>query len=217
MKKHVFAAVMLVWTAAVAAGAPGTQVRSIGLTADEASAALAVNLSARGAYRVTTARNPARITVTLRHARAAAGLQMPQAAGVVTGVTAQPAGNGDLRLTILLARSVSVHGRWEGAAGTGPTLIFRLGSQQRGHPSVAATPRPVQAAHAPRDSGRDIVIAVDAGHGGEDPGATGHAGVHEKDVVLAIARALASRIDAEAGMHAVLTRERDEFLTLRER
>ncbi len=75
----------------------------------------------------------------------------------------------------------------------------------------------VAAAHAPRESGRDIVIAVDAGHGGEDPGATGHAGVHEKNVVLAIARALANRIDTEPGMRAVLTRNSDEFLTLRER
>ncbi len=48
-------------------------------------------------------------------------------------------------------------------------------------------------------------------------GATGHAGVHEKDVVLEIARALASRINSEPGMRAVLTRDRDEFLTLRDR
>ena len=78
-------------------------------------------------------------------------------------------------------------------------------------------PHTVRAAHEPRDTGRNIVIAVDAGHGGQDPGATGHSGTHEKDVVLAIARALAQRIDRQSGMHAVLTRDRDEFLTLRER
>ena len=82
---------------------------------------------------------------------------------------------------------------------------------------VDSARRLVQAAHAPRESGRDVVIAVDAGHGGEDPGATGHAGVHEKDVVLAIAAALARRINSEPGMRAILTRDRDEFLTLRER
>lgn len=85
------------------------------------------------------------------------------------------------------------------------------------HQHTGTHPRQVQAAHAPRESGRDIVIAVDAGHGGEDPGATGHAGAHEKDVVLAIARSLARHINSEPGMHAVLTRDRDEFLTLRER
>jgi len=58
---------------------------------------------------------------------------------------------------------------------------------------------------------------VDAGHGGVDPGAIGHGGTREKDVTLAIARALAERINAEPGMHAVLTRDRDEFLELRDR
>jgi N-acetylmuramoyl-L-alanine amidase len=69
----------------------------------------------------------------------------------------------------------------------------------------------------PQQSDRPIVIAVDAGHGGDDPGAIGHAGTREKDVTLAIARALAARIDAEPGMRAELTRDRDEFLMLGER
>jgi len=75
----------------------------------------------------------------------------------------------------------------------------------------------VRASHAPGDGNRDVVIAVDAGHGGEDPGAIGHGGTREKDVTLAIARALAHRLDAEPGMRAILTRDRDEFLELRER
>ncbi len=64
---------------------------------------------------------------------------------------------------------------------------------------------------------RTLVIAVDAGHGGEDPGASGRDGTHEKDVTLAIARVLAARIEAEPGMHAVLTRSHDVFVPLRER
>jgi N-acetylmuramoyl-L-alanine amidase len=64
---------------------------------------------------------------------------------------------------------------------------------------------------------RDLVIAVDAGHGGEDPGATGRDGTREKDVTLAVARALATRINAEPGMRAVLTRTGDYFVPLRER
>jgi N-acetylmuramoyl-L-alanine amidase len=65
--------------------------------------------------------------------------------------------------------------------------------------------------------GRDIVIAIDAGHGGKDPGAHGPRGVREKDVTLKIARRLADAINAEPGMRAVLTRSRDEFLPLRNR
>jgi N-acetylmuramoyl-L-alanine amidase len=82
---------------------------------------------------------------------------------------------------------------------------------------VGEPPKVVRAAHAPIDSGRDVIVAVDAGHGGQDPGAIGHGGTREKDVTLAIARALAERINGEPGMRAVLTRNRDEFLVLRDR
>jgi N-acetylmuramoyl-L-alanine amidase len=75
----------------------------------------------------------------------------------------------------------------------------------------------VQALHAPTETDRPIVVAVDAGHGGQDPGAIGHGGTREKDVTLAIARALAQRINSEPGMRAVLTRNRDEFLVLGDR
>ncbi len=64
---------------------------------------------------------------------------------------------------------------------------------------------------------RDVVIAIDAGHGGEDPGALGRRGAREKDVTLAIARLLKQRIDAEPGMRAVLTRDGDYFVPLRDR
>lgn len=83
--------------------------------------------------------------------------------------------------------------------------------------AAAGPPLPVRAPHAPAEGNRDVVIAVDAGHGGTDPGAIGPNGTREKDVTLAIARALARRIEAEAGMHAVLTRDRDEFVVLRDR
>jgi N-acetylmuramoyl-L-alanine amidase len=66
-------------------------------------------------------------------------------------------------------------------------------------------------------SGRDLIIAIDAGHGGEDPGAIGGRGVKEKNVTLAIAKQLKERIDAEPGMRAVLTRDGDYFVPLRER
>lgn len=77
--------------------------------------------------------------------------------------------------------------------------------------------RTVRALHAPAPAARDVIIAVDAGHGGADPGATGPTGTHEKNVTLAIARALAAHIDATPGMHAVLTRDGDYFVPLRDR
>jgi len=82
--------------------------------------------------------------------------------------------------------------------------------------TVPSTSRAVHAAHAPHGE-HNIVIAVDAGHGGDDPGATGLYGTHEKVVTLAIARALAARINREPGMRAVLTRDGDYFVQLNDR
>ena len=79
------------------------------------------------------------------------------------------------------------------------------------------TPKAVRPKHAPIDGDRDIIVAVDAGHGGQDPGAIGRNGTMEKNVVLAIARALANRINAEPGMRAYLTRDDDYFVVLRDR
>jgi N-acetylmuramoyl-L-alanine amidase len=64
---------------------------------------------------------------------------------------------------------------------------------------------------------KPIVVAVDAGHGGDDPGAHGPHGLLEKDVTLSVARKLAHLIDAQPGMRAVLTRDSDTYVGLRER
>ena len=69
----------------------------------------------------------------------------------------------------------------------------------------------------PASGYRDVVIAIDAGHGGEDPGAIGPWGTHEKTVVLQIAKKLAHSINRERGMQAVLTRHGDYYLPLRRR
>lgn len=82
-------------------------------------------------------------------------------------------------------------------------------------PPVPNTPVEVQAARLhPR---RDIIIAVDAGHGGEDPGAIGPSGAREKDVVLEIARRLAAEVNGTEGFKAVLTRDGDYYIGLRQR
>ncbi|WP_225876205.1 N-acetylmuramoyl-L-alanine amidase [Lysobacter solisilvae (ex Woo and Kim 2022)] len=64
---------------------------------------------------------------------------------------------------------------------------------------------------------RPLVIAIDAGHGGQDPGATGQNGKREKDVTLAIARELARQINATPGLKAYLTRDNDVFIPLNRR
>lgn len=66
-------------------------------------------------------------------------------------------------------------------------------------------------------SERKVVVAIDAGHGGEDPGARGATGLREKDVTLQVARELADQINRQPGMQAVLTRNGDYFIPLKRR
>ncbi len=81
-------------------------------------------------------------------------------------------------------------------------------------PALVPEPTPQQA-QAKID--RLIVVAIDPGHGGEDPGAIGPSGLKEKDVVLAVALQLRDRINAQPGMRAMLTRDADFFVPLHER
>ena len=66
----------------------------------------------------------------------------------------------------------------------------------------------------PRAGMRPLVVAIDAGHGGQDPGAHGLHGTREKDVTLAIARELARQVNATPGLRAFLTRDSDVFIPL---
>lgn len=85
-------------------------------------------------------------------------------------------------------------------------------------PAVPVTPAQPAIKLPPVPSGkRDIVVAIDAGHGGEDPGASGSRGQHEKDIVLQIARELQRQINTERGYRAELTRTGDYFIPLRKR
>ncbi len=84
----------------------------------------------------------------------------------------------------------------------------------------SAPARPQGRPHAkpePKSAPRRITIAIDPGHGGEDPGAIGRRGTYEKDVALAIGRRLKAAVDAESDMRAMLTRDGDYFVPLGDR
>jgi N-acetylmuramoyl-L-alanine amidase len=81
---------------------------------------------------------------------------------------------------------------------------------------AAAAPAPPTAAERQRVD-RLVIVALDPGHGGEDPGAIGPTGLREKDVVLAIALQLRDKLNAVPGMRVMLTRDADFFVPLHER
>ena len=92
----------------------------------------------------------------------------------------------------------------------GDRLVIDLFPALGGRKAPAAEPKVEQPL-------RDIVVAIDPGHGGDDPGAIGPGKTYEKTVVLAIAKALADRVDAEPGFKAVLTRRGDYYVAHRNR
>ncbi|MGI9291661.1 MAG: N-acetylmuramoyl-L-alanine amidase, partial [Gammaproteobacteria bacterium] len=82
----------------------------------------------------------------------------------------------------------------------------------------SASAAPVVVKKVPEQPGtRDLIVMIDPGHGGKDPGARGKGGLREKDAVLQISRRLARIVNDEPGMKALLTRNDDTFLHLRER
>jgi N-acetylmuramoyl-L-alanine amidase len=105
-------------------------------------------------------------------------------------------------------------------------LIGKLGKPPLGLPPVAAASVPARQTPAPEPApppmaqsriDRLVIVAIDPGHGGEDPGAVGPSGLREKDVVLAIALQLRERLNANNGMRAMLTRDADFFVPLDQR
>ena len=198
----------------VAHGAWAGELRAMALSAGADAAQVTLDVSEGAVHKLFTLDNPDRIVIDLPDTHLADGFHAPSAAGVVTAVRVGEQPHGTLRVVLQLRSALPARSAWGAGIGVRQLLVTL------GEPPAAvadAGPRTVSAAHAPGDGNRDVIIAVDAGHGGDDPGAIGHGGTREKDVTLAIARALAKSIDAEPGMHAVLTRDRDEFLELRDR
>jgi N-acetylmuramoyl-L-alanine amidase len=194
--------------------ANAAQLRSVQLSATADSAVVTLALTGGTAPRIFTLEGPDRAVIDLPATHAVHRLAVPAPAGLVTAVRLGKQPGDTLRIVLELKSGVAVHSTQSAGASGQRQLTVALGA-----PAAAPEPGPkgVRAAHEPGDGDRDVIIAVDAGHGGVDPGAVGHGGTREKDVTLAIARDLAARIDAEPGMRAVLTRDRDEFLELRER
>jgi N-acetylmuramoyl-L-alanine amidase len=84
-------------------------------------------------------------------------------------------------------------------------------------PAITRRPPPPITAEERQRIARLVIVALDPGHGGEDPGAIGPTGLREKDVVLDVALQLRSRLNAQPGMRAFLTRDADFFVPLGER
>jgi len=192
------------------------------------------DLTAPVEHRVFTLVDPDRIVIDLPDTKAAGPLSLPEPKGVVAQVRANGRTGGDLRVVLELTKAARPKAFLLAPNDQyGNRLVVDL--VQGGDDSPVARPVAPAADSAPPvpapttvsapatlsapalGRGRDVIVAIDAGHGGDDPGASGRNGTHEKDVVVAIARRVAEELDAQPGMHAVLVRSGDYFVPLRKR
>ncbi|ROR32026.1 N-acetylmuramoyl-L-alanine amidase [Inmirania thermothiophila] len=196
--------------AAVSATAAPVPVKGLRLWAAPESTRLVFDLDAPLEHTVFTLRDPERVVIDLEGARLAASVPLPVAEDAFVRVLrVGERKGGTLRVVADLKRQARVRSfLLPPNPPYGHRLVVDLLTPER---------KVVAQASAPSEALRDIVVAVDAGHGGDDPGAIGHGRLREKDVVLAIARRLVARLEAEPGMRAFLVREGDYYVGLRER
>ena len=221
MQRHTWLLLLLTWacigSAAFAAeGDSGAGLRDVRAFAGPEGTRVVFDLSASSPYSVLTLRDPDRVVVDFTGAHSELGDRaLPQGQGVLRQVRVAARGS-DLRLVLDLAAPAAPHSFvLPSQTEQGPRLVLDLAPGKAPATVAAVTPPVVKS--MPVANGRDIVIAIDAGHGGTDPGASGSANTREKDVTLAIAKRLKQVIDAEPGMRAVLTRDGDYFLPHRVR
>jgi N-acetylmuramoyl-L-alanine amidase len=162
-------------------------------------------------YKLFGLADPDRIVIDFRATRMANSASEVQPRGLLGGIRSGAREKSDLRVVFdLTGKSRPKSFLLQPAENFGYRLVVDLYPEQAKAPA-----RRVEDLVQTRD--RDVVVAIDAGHGGEDPGAIGPGGTREKNVTLAIAKELARLIDAEPGMRAELIRTGDYFLPHRQR
>lgn len=169
-------------------------------------------------HRLFTLENPSRVVVDMDNARLGQPLKEVDTGGPLLGAlrVGQPE-EGPLRAVLDLKAEARPRSFVLAPAGPyGHRLVIDLHDVRPVEEEAARTvpSPPVPASPAPRD----FVVAIDAGHGGEDPGAMGRRyRTREKDVTLGIARELARLVAREPGMRPVLIRDGDYYVSLRSR
>ncbi len=175
------------------------------------STRVVLDLSATTTHRVFSLEAPSRVVIDLADAEIGLRAKIPAPRGFITGIRTGARPGGDLRVVLDLTRAARPNTFLLEPNGTyGYRLVVDL-MQSTAASIVQRAPQ------TPVNGGRDLIIAIDAGHGGDDPGASGPSGVHEKNVVLAVARLLAEEVEQQPGMRPLLIRNGDYFISLRDR
>lgn len=198
--------VLLLSNAAVA----GSTVENVRIWSENDKTRVVLDLSRSVDHNIFTLRGPDRIVIDLKDSRMAASLtKLPKGDGTVRSIRSAIRADGQLRVVLDLTQGVRSRSFTAGPNSQyGDRLVIDL--------TKAGNLQPVKRASEAYRPGRDIVVAIDAGHGGRDPGSIGRR-AREKDIVLSVSKELARRVNAEPGMRAVLIRDRDKFIDLMDR
>ncbi len=190
------------------------QVRSVRMWPAPDNTRLVFDLSAPVDHRVFSLKNPDRLVIDLKATRMNGSVpKFDFNKSLLKGIRHASRDNASLRVVLDLKGSVR------------PKSFVLKPNREYGHRLVidlfdanskkaTTTPRTVD---KPKGRPRELVIAIDAGHGGDDPGAIGRRGTREKDVVLAVARRLRRMVNDEYGMRAVMIRDADYYVSLKGR
>jgi N-acetylmuramoyl-L-alanine amidase len=202
-----------------AASSATVTVKSVQLTGDATHAELVLSLSGTAEHTLFTLSQPNRIVLDVDDAELKAAL--PPGRGVVSAL--RSAVHDDKLRLVLDLNTRALPQSFLRQTAAGPELVVEMTAPGASPLAVAPAPvsavptAPIISAAAIPTHGRDIVVAIDAGHGGKDPGAHGPKGAYEKNVTLAVAKKLAALVDRQPGMKAVLTRDSDVYVDLKER
>ena len=197
----------LLWmTLICASAAHATDIKSVRIGTEGERTQASIELSEVPDYRVFMLANPDRLVLDVKEGRLRRGLDV-NPRGLITAVRSGQPEADRLRIVFDLKEGV----RPKTYVESGKRFRHRLVIDMTPASTPQAPSRSANAAPAPT---REVIIAIDAGHGGVDPGAVGANGTHEKAITLRVARLLAERIDAEPGMRSVLIRDSDSFVSL---
>lgn len=189
----------------------GTTVENIRVWAEHGRTRVVLDLTHPAVHKIFTLRGPDRLIIDLQDGRLAKSLTtMPKGSGSVVAIRSGVRAGGQLRIVLDLKEAVRSRSFTAGPNSKyGDRLVVDLQRQEN--------LKTVKRASESYVRGRDIVVVIDAGHGGHDPGAVGRGKTREKDVALAVSRQLAQKINAEIGMKAVLVRNSDRYVDHRVR
>ena len=186
------------------------------------SSRLVFDLDRASEHKIFTLKSPDRLVIDIENARLISSMQgLPMESGPVKQIRSAMRTKSDLRIVLDLRGKVDPKSfQLKPNQKYGHRLVVDLyhqGNNAQGKAQALQISKPVFEVKDTFNNQRDIVIAIDAGHGGEDPGAIGHGGVHEKKVVLAIAKRLEKLLKKEKGFKPYLVRKGDYYVGLRER